>query len=1154
LIGPPHLLRGFAVVYKDEHLLWRDLLPPTILSQRLCSLREASIPVPQELKAAVSAADLQIAPPAIGTALSISKEPLREIVERSAFLEERLGGNLLPETRAEDSEVLNERMAAWRKNCAKGDEKVFLKRLQWDGLGQRRARDLVGRVRRASFELPYWARLLGQMIESTGEAWDKALVNNDLGSIRGERPVAFEGLFHPFLRLAREALRKESGQAYSLLAYAAHRQWEKSLLLSLEAIARETLDHEFTDFRSAHQDSSTVALSRSAGSVPGTGGRELYEAFLCSVRGDGLLRLFLKYPVLGRFLATRLSQWVAAAREFLLRLEADQPELAARFNQGHPLGPVVKLDTDLSDRHRAGRTVLRAHFAAGVRLIYKPKMIAAEAAYWDLLSWINRNADLPAFRTLQVLDRGAYGWVEEIEPRPCPHERDVKTFYYRAGMLLCLIYALEGSDCHHENLIATADQPVLIDHETLLQARIRYFGRQGKEGPLSLAGRSFYEDSVFRTGLLPRWEIRPSGESYDVSGLGGSEVQLTHRWRKIWENVNTDAMRLGAEPIFTRLTHNVVILDGEKVQAAHYVDEIAAGFTQMYRFLQARGPELLSPNSPLRNWSGLRFVFRSTAIYALMLKQLYSPRCLGDGVDASIELELFSRPLLYAEHRPSSWPILADERRSLLQGDIPMFQYAAESDSLMLEGGGSIPQFFRESGFSQVQRRFRTLSEEDLERQLGFLCASFELQEGEPKTVGSKAPEPSEVPLEDEAGPDDFLAEALRIAQEIRHAARSFKEGVSWNTLAYYAEAQRCRLEPMGTCFYSGLSGVALFLAGAQKLSAEPNLATLARSALETVVREAVRPEYASALFDLGIGAAAGQSSVMYALVRASEFLGDEEWLHHAQRFAEMLDAERIASDRKLDLISGAAGAALALLALYRVTRLPEALDKAVLCGEHLLQHRWESRQGPRAWKTIKSEEILTGFSHGAAGIAYALLKLYEASGENSFREAALEAQAYETSVFLPEVSNWPDFRQQSGERGYGYMTSWCHGAPGIALSRLAALPILDTPQVRQDIYHGLRATRLAGTQGQDTLCCGAMGRVETLVVAAKELGDPAYLQDARKMASSVLRRAQEEGKYALGWKKAPFLASFHQGMAGIGYEFLRLAAPDSLPSLLIWE
>jgi lantibiotic modifying enzyme len=168
------------------------------------------------------------------------------------------------------------------------------------------------------------------------------------------------------------------------------------------------------------------------------------------------------------------------------------------------------------------------------------------------------------------------------------------------------------------------------------------------------------------------------------------------------------------------------------------------------------------------------------------------------------------------------------------------------------------------------------------------------------------------------------------------------------------------------------------------------------------------------------------------------------------------------------------------------------------------------------------------GCTCGAAGIAYALLKLYEATGESSFREAAVEAEAYETSVFRPEVSNWPDFRQQAREGGYGCMTSWCHGAPGIALSRLAALPILDTPPVRQDISHGLRTTRLAGSRGQDTVCCGAMGRVETLLVTAKELGDPAYLQEARKMASAVLRRSQQEGGYALGWKKTPYLASFH--------------------------
>jgi len=217
------------------------------------------------------------------------------------------------------------------------------------------------------------------------------------------------------------------------------------------------------------------------------------------------------------------------------------------------------------------------------------------------------------------------------------------------------------------------------------------------------------------------------------------------------------------------------------------------------------------------------------------------------------------------------------------------------------------------------------------------------------------------------------------------------------------------------------------------------------------------------------------------------------------------------------------------------------------------LKHRSASRQGPRAWKTYKGE-ILTGFSHGAAGIAYALLKLHEATSERSFREAAVEAEAYETCVFLPEVCNWPDFRHPPTEHGYVHQTSWCHGATGIALSRLAALPILDTPEVRRDISHGLEATRLTGVQALDTLCCGAMGRVEALMVAAKELGDPAYLQQAHKMASSILQRSGHTGTYALGWKRAPYLASFHRGMAGIGYEFLRLACPASLPSLLLWE
>lgn len=42
------------------------------------------------------------------------------------MLEERLGGDFLPETRAGDSEIIEGRMVAWRKNCAIGDDDLLL--------------------------------------------------------------------------------------------------------------------------------------------------------------------------------------------------------------------------------------------------------------------------------------------------------------------------------------------------------------------------------------------------------------------------------------------------------------------------------------------------------------------------------------------------------------------------------------------------------------------------------------------------------------------------------------------------------------------------------------------------------------------------------------------------------------------------------------------------------------------------------------------------------------------------------------------------------------------------------------------------------------------------------------------------------------------
>ena len=108
------------------------------------------------------------------------------------------------------------------------------------------------------------------------------------------------------------------------------------------------------------------------------------------------------------------------------------------------------------------------------------------------------------------------------------------------------------------------------------------------------------------------------------------------------------------------------------------------------------------------------------------------------------------------------------------------------------------------------------------------------------------------------------------------------------------------------------------------------------------------------------------------------------------------------------------------------------------------------------SWKTTEAARNLTGFSHGAAGIGWALAELYAASREGGFRAAALEAFRYERSCWNPGKRNWPDFREDEPE----YPVHWCHGATGIGLSRLRTWQILGDPELLAEAHSALATVR----------------------------------------------------------------------------------------------
>jgi len=197
---------------------------------------------------------------------------------------------------------------------------------------------------------------------------------------------------------------------------------------------------------------------------------------------------------------------------------------------------------------------------------------------------------------------------------------------------------------------------------------------------------------------------------------------------------------------------------------------------------------------------------------------------------------------------------------------------------------------------------------------------------------------------------------------------------------------------------------------------------------------------------------------------------------------------------------------------------------------------------GHRAWPTQEGK-LLTGFSHGTAGIAYALLRLYEVTDEVAFRAAAEQAFAYEHSVPAPQTG------------------SWCHGAAGIGLARLGGLGALDTDLVRADIEIALETTLRQGVQSIDHLCCGTGGQAEFLLAASTRLARPELAETAWQWASQVVRQARQSGNYAVGPSiaqsqgiPARFWPGFFQGLSGIGYWLLRQALPGQIPAVLLWE
>lgn len=881
-------------------------------------------------------------------------------------------------------------------------------------------------------------------------------------------------------------------------------------------------------------------VARLNGLLDGNTAEARYGSFIeCLGRRETALAILQEYPVLARQLVVCAAQWLAYSLQFLTHLSADFGAICSAFVLGRDPGILIDVKCEAGDRHRNGRSVVIAKFSSGFTIVYKPRSLAADGHFNDLLAWTNDKGFRPGYRMLQVLDRGSYGWVEFIEAKGCASLEEIHRFYRRQGGNLALLYAIGATDFHHENLIAAGEHPVLVDLETLFGPCLSPPESDQTHPIAALA----LMNSVLRTSLLPQ----ATPETPDFSGLGSVEGRLSPFGVLQAEQAATDEMRYLRKPMPLRAGANRPMLMGAPVDLLDQAAFISNGFRDMYQLLLNHHQELLSSDGPLAAFAKdeVRVVLRPTQTYGKLLEESFHPDVLRDAIDRDY---LFDKLWVPVGQHPHLAKVTAAEQQALQQCDIPMFTTRPSSRDIWTCSGECIPDFLYESGLTNSMQRVREFSDSHLDRQLWLIQASLATQAVRTKTRGSA---PLVTDRMCSTNREEFLQAALAAGDRLAALAVRGKDSAAWIGITTTGKDQ-WSLVPAGADLYDGLPGVALFLAYLGKATGQERFTGMARGAL-AALQQLVTPENP---LMRSIGGFSGAGGVIYALTHLGVLWNEAELFAKAEDIVETL-SKLIEKDEQFDIIGGAAGCILSLLGLYRVSRSERTLTAAIRCGELLTTHATKQEIGS-AWPNTRfGSRPLTGFSHGAAGIAYALMELAAQTGREHYFALAAEAVAYERSLFDVKSGNWPDLRELEGSKHAdepadgASPVAWCHGAAGIGLGRLNMLGHFDDAAIRMEIEGATRTTLAWGMGDNQSLCHGALGNLEFLVQAGEALAKPDITILANRIALSILESLASEG-WKCGLPLSVESPGLMTGLAGIGYGLLRFADPSHVPSVLL--
>lgn len=347
-----------------------------------------------------------------------------------------------------------------------------------------------------------------------------------------------------------------------------------------------------------------------------------------------------------------------------------------------------------------------------------------------------------------------------------------------------------------------------------------------------------------------------------------------------------------------------------------------------------------------------------------------------------------------------------------------------------------------------------------------------------------------------------YLDAAIQIAKWLESTAVKTNDGWAWPAVPDEFVGKDVPKEKLDRSLYSGSAGIVLFgtmLGFATQTKHGTDSWPLEESPFLDLPREAARELLASLPEKVTpatgdddgerFGLYTGIAGAGFALDTLSQAIGWVEGHAGARRCVELLQqgsrgaGAGIEWSDTTDVISGGAGIGLFLMYMAERDHLPLARELAVAAGRRLLELGERETVG-RSWRMDrKFPRVMPNFSHGTAGVAFFLARLYELTGDDAFLDGALDGARHLLSIADTTNDGCRIYHDLPDNRELYYL-GWCHGPIGTAQLFMKLAQVTGDPDWTDWALRCAESVRSSGIPEQTTpgfwnnvgLCCGSAG------------------------------------------------------------------------------